>query len=437
MVVGENGIIRRVNRAMKALTGYGSSELVGNPCTVLKCDVCEIMKAEARTKWCRLFEDGFVQGKRCLFMRKDGSYASVIKEASRVMDEAEGSLYAVETFSDLSELDRKELTIKELSRSFSDVEGFQGIIGRHPRMTALFQLIEKAAESDAPVLILGESGTGKELVARAVHSLGRRREGPFVEFNCAALNEALLESELFGHAKGAFTGAYRHRIGRFEAAKGGDIFLDEIGEMPISSQAKLLRVLETKQFERVGDNRVISADVRIITATNKPIEELVAASSFRQDLYYRISVFPIHVPPLRERREDIPLLVEHFLRYLSNKFSKDVRTLSQEIMNLFMNHAWPGNVRELKGCLEYAFVLAESGKIEAEHLPPGFLPGYSDRTAQLGGDPESLKERRELVTALRQAGGNRSVAARILGIHRMTVWNRMKRYGIKVREFIE
>jgi PAS domain S-box-containing protein len=437
MLVDENGIIKIVNPAMERLSGYKRKELIGSPCTILRCDVCEIIKSEAKKKWCKLFEIGQVKGKRCVFMRKDGSYASVIKDAMIIHNKHGLSLGALECFADLAEIEKKELITKELENKASQEKGFHGIIGRHPVMERLFQLIEKAAESDAPVLIQGESGTGKELVAHAVHRLGRRRAGPFVKFNCAALNQSLLESELFGHTKGAFTGAYRHRIGRFEAANGGDIFLDEIGEIPLASQAKLLRVLDTKQFERVGDNKPLFTDVRVISATNKRLEEMASRGIFRQDLFYRINVLPLTVPPLRERRSDIPLLVESFLEELCGASGRSIINLSPEAMNFFMTYPWPGNVRELRSALEYAFVIAESGPIGIEHLPSGLVTGADNPSASGGNENRNPIEKIKLIEALTASGFNRSKAAEILGVHRMTVWNRMKKYGIKVREMIE
>jgi transcriptional regulator with GAF, ATPase, and Fis domain len=273
--------------------------------------------------------------------------------------------------------------------------------------------------------------------------------------NCAALNEALLESELFGHIKGAFTGAYRHRQGRFEAANGGDIFLDEIGDVPLSIQVKLLRVLETKEFEHVGDDRPISTDVRIITATNKNLEELIDQKKFRNDLFFRINVFPIHLPLLRDRSEDIPLMVQAFIRRLRSRTGKEISGLTPDAMECFMNYNWPGNVRELKSALEFAFVIAESGLIDLDQLPPKIsnrqrAPVDTQKlTAQGAGSddgglissspatrPQDLSEKESLVNALRQTNGNQSQAARVLGINRVTVWNRMKKYGIDLKKVL-
>jgi len=269
--------------------------------------------------------------------------------------------------------------------------------------------------------------------------LGRRKDGPYIQVNCAALNESLLESEFFGHVKGAFTGAYRHREGRFEAAHGGDVFLDEIGDVPLSMQVKLLRVLETKQFERVGDHRPVSVDIRLIAATNRDLEKLVRENRFREDFFFRINVIPIHLPPLRQRMEDVPLLVEHFIRQLRSRSGKAITGLSPDAMQLLMSYSWPGNVRELKSVLEYAFVIAEKGPLRPDHLPATFARREGDPCPRPLADAhprEEDDERTALVEALRQAGGNQTRAAMILGISRVTVWNRMRKYGIDLKRVI-
>ena len=255
--------------------------------------------------------------------------------------------------------------------------------------------------------------------------------------NCAALNESLLESELFGHIKGAFTGAYRHRQGRFEAAHGGDIFLDEIGDVPLSIQVKLLRVLETKAFERVGEQDPVSVDVRFITATNKNLDRLIEAGEFRQDFFFRINVIPIHLPPLRERKEDIPLLAETFMNRLRKKTGKPITHISAPAMERFMEYNWPGNVRELKSALEYAFVIAEQDALTEEHLPHGHLAAprifEAPAPAQIKADET---EKTALVNALIQTKGNQTRAAKLLGINRVTVWNRMRKYGLDIKKVL-
>ena len=435
MLVSSDGSIKMVNGAFEKLTGFSRGEVVGKPCTILNCDGCEKTISEGGDYWCNLFEVGRTVRKRCIIMRKDGSYVPVLKTATLQKDDKGKALAAIETLTDMSEYEKASQQINQLSRRLDDETGFSGIVGGSRPMHKVFNLMEKAAQSDAPVIIQGESGTGKELVALGIHKLGRRREGPFVQLNCAALNEALLESELFGHTRGAFTGAYRHRIGRFESASGGDIFLDEIGDIPLSIQVKLLRVLETKKIERVGENKSVSVDVRIITATHRNLEEMLKEKRFREDLFFRINVIPIFIPPLRERREDIPLLLSSFIRKLNLVTGKEVKGLSRQAMDAIMSYRWPGNVRELKSAMEYAFVISEGHLLEIDELPPNITSdsGKSQATvSRLPGDP--LTERDCLISALNTSGGNQSGAAKILGVSRVTVWNRMRKYGIDIKK---
>ncbi len=453
-IVGPNGRISMVNESLERLTGFSREELLGKPCTVFNCDACKISRREGRDHWCRLFDEKKQNRKHCRIVRKDGTYVNVVKNATLLMENGE-VLAGVETLTDLSELLEKDRKIEELSRLLDT--GFQGMIGNSPAMLHLYTILEKAARSDAPVIIFGESGTGKELAAHAIHALGLRAERPFIQFNCAALNESLLESELFGHVKGAFTGAIRHREGRFEAADGGDIFLDEIGDVPLATQVKLLRVLESGRIERVGENRSIEVDVRIITATNRDLERLVAEGRFRKDFFYRINVIPIHVPPLRRRAEDIPLLAEHFLEDIRARTGKPVHGLTPEALRLMSAHHWPGNVRELKSALEYACVLTDTGPIAPEHLPPSLAaasgacpppaqasPGPEDGISRPGTQngaenfrPELPKSPKQaLIDALLATGGNQTRAAALLGVSRGTVVNRMRKYGIDLKKVV-
>ncbi|MGD8892254.1 MAG: sigma 54-interacting transcriptional regulator, partial [Desulfobacterales bacterium] len=339
---------------------------------------------------------------------------------------------AVETITDITDLIEKETQIETFRRELEAKDRFHGILGTSASMQQVFNMITNASESDAPVIIFGESGTGKELVARAIHKSGPRKNNPYVKVSCAALNESLLESELFGHVKGAYTGAFQSRTGRFEAAHEGDIFLDEIGDLPLSTQVKLLRVLEEKTIERVGDHRSIHIDVRIITATNKDLKKLVDQGVFREDFYYRINVLPIWVPALRERTGDVPLLAESFFQRICLKSEKRIQGITQEALDFMIRYPWPGNVRELKSTLEYAFVACQGPMIGPEHLPPNMLhmekPHETRDPSRVGLD--EIKKGR-LKDALRQSGGNQSEAARILGISRTSVWSQMKKYGIK------
>ena len=438
MLISAEGTILMVNKSFERLTGYSAEEAIGRVCTFLGCDACEQALNNPLGQWCKLFEPNQPDMRRCRcgIVRKDGTCLPALKNASVLRDDDGNVLGAVETITDLSEIDRLDQQVELLSRQLNDYRDYHGIIGTSPAIRKVFQVVEKAAQSSAPVIIFGESGTGKELVAQAIHEQSHRKEGPYVQLNCAALNAALLESELFGHIKGAFTGAYRHRKGRFEAADGGSIFLDEIGDIPLTVQVKLLRVLENKQIERVGDHRSVEVDVRIISATHQNLLQLIEQQRFREDLYFRINVIPIRIPPLRERREDIPLLVNSFVQRMQGRTGKAIRGLTPEALQAFMAYDWPGNIRELKSALEYAFVIAESGQIAVEHLPPALsdaprAPVFPKAPA---GDGE---ERQALIEALRQTGGNQTQAAKRLGVNRVTVWNRMRKYGIDLNKVID
>ena len=438
VLIGPDGKILLVNDALARMTGYAKDELLGQSCEIFRCDACQLIRQSSPGHWCSLFEnpDHPKRRNRCDIFCKDGSILSVLKNAAVLRDQNGRIVGAVETLTDISEMQKLDHKIQELSRLMGSPEGFHGMIGRSPAMERVFSLIEKAARSEAPVIIFGESGTGKELAARSIHDLSEFKKGPFVQLNCAALNEALLESELFGHVKGAFTGAYRHRPGRFEAADGGSLFLDEIGEMPSSTQVKLLRVLETKTIERVGDHRPIPVSVRIISATNRDLAQLVAQKRFREDLFFRINVIPIYLPPLRERVEDIPLLVEAMIRELAGRTGKAITGISPQVLAFFMDYPWPGNVRELRSALEFAFVVAEAGLIDSAHLPEHLFRDHPVSPAANAAAGNEASEKQALIAALEQAGGNKSRAARILGVSRATVWNRMHKYAITLEKTV-
>ena len=434
MVVDPEGVIISINEAMETITGYSKDELVGQSCAILDCDTCFGTRAEGHDKYCALFKEGHVTRRKCMLRKKDGKPLYVHKNAAVLKDRSGTVIGGVETLTDLSEVVSKDRVITRLRRELSGKDGFKGILGTSPAMQQIFDLISSAAQSEAPVIIYGDSGTGKELVAAAIHKLGVRRKGPFIKVNCAALSESLLESELFGHVKGAFTGADRTRVGRFEAANGGDIFLDEIGDLPLSTQVKLLRVLQEKEIEKVGDHRPLSIDVRILAATNKDLNRLMDEGRFRQDLYYRIGVIPIMIPPLRERREDIPLLVEYFINRIRLKTDKPISGMSKDALDLLLNYDWPGNVRELINVIEYSFVLCHEGEIMPNHLPArvtGKQPGVAPRRRAVKKQNDDV-ERKRILEALAATGGNQSKAAEILGISRVTLWKRLKAFDIQV-----
>lgn len=322
---------------------------------------------------------------------------------------------------------RDETRLTDLERELKDRQRFHKIIGTSPQMQELYSLIELLTDVETTVLITGESGTGKELVAEALHYKGTRSEAPIVKVNCSALPENLLESELFGHVRGAFTGAIKDKIGRFQAADGGTIFLDEIADISPQIQVKLLRVLQEKEFERVGDSSTLKVDVRVVTATNQDLSEKVKTGEFREDLYYRLNVMRLTLPPLRDRREDIPLLTEHFIKKFNKKFSKNITTVSAGVQKLFMDYAWPGNVRELEHSMEHAFILCRNSVITNEYLPPELKALCKEAVYNGDGkadDPEAILQ------ALEKADWNKTKAARLLGISRRSIYRKIQEYNI-------
>ena len=434
IVVDSNCTILASNRALEEMTGYENKALVGQPCTILGCDVCASGNSDAngeKKRNCDLFASGMVVRRRCRLRKKDGALLPVLKNAAILKDGNGATVGGVETITDITDLVEKDEVIRELKHLLSPQEGFEGIVGKSAKMVALFELIRNAAASDAPIIIYGESGTGKELVANAIHRLGRRSRRALVKVSCAALSESLLESELFGHVKGAFTGADRDRKGRFEAAHKGDLLLDEIGDVPLSMQIKLLRTLQEKEIERVGEQTPIPVDVRIISATHQDLDRMCREGQFREDLFYRLNVIPIHLPPLRERPEDIPLLVDHFIRTIRMRTEKGIQGVTEKAMEILAAAPWPGNIRELINVLEYAFVVCQDEIIAPHHLP--FLKtGESHRTYHRCESAPNRTRKDELIRVLKDTGGNRQEAARLLGISRVTLWKLLKKHDIRL-----
>jgi len=335
---------------------------------------------------------------------------------------------------------RQQLLIREnrtLRRQLQTQYGLENVIGQDYKMLKVFDLVQSVADTKTTVLITGPSGTGKSLIARAIHLLSPQSTGPFVEVSCGALPESLLESELFGHVKGAFTGAVNDKAGRFLAADGGTIFLDEIAAAPPSLQVKLLRVLQERQFEPVGSNGTVTVDVRVILACNEDLAERVKDGRFRQDLYYRINVINIQLPPLAQRIGDIPLLAKHFLDKFCRQTPRRISRITPQAMNLLQRYSWPGNVRELENVIERAVVLSKDDQIDVDDLPPQLLQEVKDQPSPISRDrPMSLKQalqepqRRIIAQALRAAGGNRQEAARLLQINRTTLYKKIKQYKL-------
>ncbi len=341
-------------------------------------------------------------------------------------------LSKIETISQLKSLIKENQYLREkLSQKYN----FNNIIGKNRKMLELFDLIRDIAKTNSTVLIRGESGVGKELIANAIHYNSDRVKKPFVKVNCAVLAENLLESELFGHVKGAFTGAIRDKMGRFELANGGTIFLDEIGDISPNMQLKLLRVLQEGEFERVGGTETIKVDVRIIAATNRNLEEMMKNGKFRHDLYYRLNVIPLEVPPLRERKDDIPLLITHFLTKFNQQFNKNIEIIEDDALQALQNYSWPGNIRELENLIERAVVLNKTGRLTLKDFPPYIVQQESQFEIEL--DPNrslteivDMYEKQIILKALRENNFNKLRTAEKLGIHRSTFMSKLKKYNI-------
>jgi Nif-specific regulatory protein len=370
----------------------------------------------------RLFAEGisFEEDVRLLSI-----IASMIAQAVKLRRSAEEKQSRL-----LEENQRLQSQLKERFRP-------SNIVGNSKGMQIVYDLIAQVSKSDTTVLIRGESGTGKELVAHAIHFNSLRSSKPFIKVNCGALPESVVESELFGHEKGAFTGAIATRKGRFELAHGGTIFLDEIGDLSPTTQIKLLRVLQEREFERVGGTATLKTDVRVIAATNRDLEQLIAETKFRQDLYYRLDVFPIHIPPLRERKTDIPLLADFFVEKYSKANHKNIRRIATPAIDMLMSYHWPGNVRELENCMERAVLLSSDHVIHGHHLPPTLQTAEASGTMPSGTLDAMLDhiERDLIIDALKAARGNKAKAARALGISERIMGLRVRKHGIEPRRF--
>jgi len=427
MIMDPDGNIIYFNKAAAQITEYDPEEVIGKQCSVLDTDTCVMLTESGRQRCCSLFEDGSIQDKKCRIRTKSGRSVYLLKNAALLKNNNDEVIGAVESITDITSLYMKELELEELKQELRQHYWFMGLLGNSPAMHKLFDKIRNAATSDAPVLICGESGTGKELIANAIHQLSSRKEGPLVKMNCASLNEYLLESELFGHKKGSFTGAISDRKGRFEEADKGSIFLDEIGDMPQAMQVKLLRVLEEKVVERVGEHKPINVDIRLISATHQDLHDLISAGRFRHDLMYRVNTIIIHTPPLRERASDIPLLVTHHLKKISVTNNKDIKRVSAPALDVLKNYQWPGNVRQLINALEYAAITCKGDTVEVSDLPD-----YVFHEEAINEKTEKQAEQEKIKSALTMFKGNRTLAAKHLGISRVTLWKRIKDYNISV-----
>ena len=424
MIVDPEGSILYFNKAAEEITGYGREAVMGKQCTMLDSDTCVILGESGRQKSCDLFKNGSICNKKCRIRSMDGRSKYLLKNAVTLRDSSGEIIGAVETMTDLTSLYMKELELEELKQELRQEYWFMGLLGKSVPMQTLYEQIRNAATSEAPVLISGESGSGKNLVATAIHKLSRRKDGPFIAMNCGSLNDHLLESELFGHKKGSFTGAMSDRMGRFEAANNGSIFLDEIGDMPKIMQVKLLRVLEEKVVERVGDHVPVPVNIRLISATNKDLHDLVPQDKFREDLLYRVNSISIKVPSLRERREDIPIIASHYLKKISHINNKDIRRISPEAMEIISNYNWPGNVRQLINAFEHSAITCKGDTVEVADLPDYVFHDKSET------GNSSNAGRDKMLAALAMHKGNKTLTARHLGISRVTLWKKLKELDI-------
>ncbi len=418
--------ITSFNRAAERITGIKMKEAIGRHCwDVFRASICE-----SRCTLRRTMETGKpVVNQGIFIVNAEGERIPVSISTALLREEHGRVIGGVETFRDLS-------VVEELRKELQGRQSFMDIISKNQEMLRLFGILEQVAESDATVLLSGESGTGKELFAKAIHSLSPRKDKPMITLNCGALPDTLLESELFGYKAGAFTDAKKDKPGRLSLAEGGTLFLDEIGDLSSALQVRLLRVLQDKVYEPLGSTRPEKADVRIVTATNRNLEELVAKALFRRDLYYRINVVRITLPPLRNRKEDIPLLAEHFIRKFNRLNGKEIQGLSSEVLSLLMSTDYQGNIRELENIIEYATVVCKETLIKPEHLPDHLRPvrQKSKNISEVDYDYPDISlrdlERRFILEVLKKNNWNRSTTASQMGIHTSTLWRKMKRLKI-------
>ena len=421
------------NRAAERITGYSEDEVVGKPCTLLEGANCTGFGGIQELLRHPEPGDGICE-QQCKVLAKDGREVFLHGNVCLVRDDAGQIAGAVGAFLDMTPMVQANEKLQVLTALGAHDEPFLDMVGQSQRMREVFRRLQLAADSDVTVLLTGESGTGKELAARAIHTLSARRDQPMISINCSAIPETLLESELFGHVAGSFTGATRDKIGVFVAAEGGTLFLDEIGDVSPSVQVKLLRTLQEREVRRVGDERPTKIDVRLVAATNRDLKSLIQEGQIREDFYYRIRVFEIALPSLRDRREDIPLLAMRFIQELSKRYGKNVDGIAKDAMQLLMDYHWPGNVRELRNAIEHAMVTVTGDRISYLDLPLEVRAWHHGEPID---SPDGLtdKERAErdrIVEALQQTQGNRTKAAKLLGTSRVTLWKKINRYGIEV-----
>ncbi|MBK7868260.1 MAG: sigma 54-interacting transcriptional regulator [Ignavibacteriales bacterium] len=421
--INDDWEITSFNASAQRITGYSIEEAVGQKCwSVFSSDKCQ--------NGCHM-ELTMSKGKGTIgneleILRKDGRRIPIRVNSATLLDNKKRNMGAVETFIDISE-------IKNLEGHLSEKYNFGNIIGNNSNLRQALSLLESVSQSDSTVVVTGESGTGKELMARAIHLNSNRKFKPFVTVNCSAFVETLIESELFGHEAGSFTGAIKSKPGRFEIAEDGTLFLDEIGDLSLAVQTKLLRVIESREFERVGSNKQLTLRARIIAATNKDLLNEIAAGRFREDLYYRLNVVNIHLPPLRDRMDDLPKLTTHFIERFNAHFKKKIKQFSSSAFEILKEYDWPGNIRELENVVEHSFVLCPGEIIQVEHLPTRIRESQQDiQTLTHKPEMKSFEdaEKEILIKILRNNSGSRLKTAQELGINTSTLWRKMKKYDI-------
>lgn len=420
--VDDKWMITSFNRAAEEITGITREEAIGRQCSeVFRASMCEVDCALKQT----MNTGRPIINKSTFIISADGRRIPISVSTALLKSRTGKVLGGAETFRDLS-------LVEELRKELKGRFQVGDLVSRSPAMHKIFNLIPMLAASGSNVLIHGETGTGKEVIARAIHNQSPRKDKPFIAVNCGALPDTLLESELFGYKKGAFTGASKDKPGRFQIAEGGTLFLDEIGEISPALQVRLLRVLQERIFEPLGSVQPVKTDIRIIAATNQNLDEQIETGAFRQDLYYRINVVKILLPPLRKRKEDIPLLIEHFISRFNRLQNKTITGVSPELLSILMGHDYPGNIRELENLIEHAFILCTKGILDTDHLPEEFMAGVPEITSQ-----KDIKltmktvEAQVILEALNRNRNNRAAAARDLGIHKSTLFRKMKALGIQ------
>jgi len=435
--VDAKGTIVAWSTGAARITGYSNEDIVGKTCHILEGQNCkgfskltDFLDNPTPYPW-------GICNQECKVLGKDGRELYLFGNVSVLRDDQGQVVGAVGTFTDLTSFVLANEKIQVLEEQTRSRDAFQRLVGKSPIMQEVFRRLRLAAQGEVTVLLTGESGTGKELAARAIHALSPRSARPFFAINCSAIPETLLESELFGHVKGAFTGAVRDKVGVFQAADGGTLFLDEIGDTSPLLQLKLLRVLQEGEIRRVGDDKGITVDVRLVTATNRDLKNLLSTGAMREDFYYRIRVFEITLPPLRERREDIPMLVHHFISEGSKSHRHPITDIAKDAMQHLMNYSWPGNVRELRNAVEHAFVTVSGEVLTILDLPPEIRthqirPNAGSSSSTLS--PEQKEERRRIIEVLQQTNGSKTQAAKVLGVSRVTLWKKLSKLGINLQE---